>query len=114
MKKTIKKSTKMTQTELERRLSYLSDHKTNQKTADYWASFLHYDKLINAGGFNMAGLNILSGNLSLAGDTATLWGEEGNVLKLGEARYSDINPGIDDIIKQYRIKFISTIDRTFN
>jgi len=100
----------MTQTELERRLGYLSDH----KTADYWASFLHYDKLINAGGFNMAGLNILSGNLSLAEDTATLWGEEGNVLKLGEARYSDINPGIDDIIKQYRIKFISTIDRTFN
>ena len=99
MNKTIRKSPETTNANLVNQNGFLSDPNKDQKTADYWASFLHYDKLINAGGFNMAGLNILSGNLSLAGDTGTLWVEERNVLNLGEARDCDINPGIDDILK---------------
>jgi hypothetical protein len=58
--------------------------------------FKSYDILINAGGFDVKGMNIMLCDLSSKSSAAPLLGGGRNIPKLGEERYSDKNPGIDD------------------
>ncbi len=58
--------------------------------------FKSYEKLVNAGGFDVKGMNIMLCDLSSKNSAAPLLGGGRNIPKIGEERYSDKNPGIDD------------------
>ena len=58
--------------------------------------FRSYDILINAGGLDVKGMNIMLGDLSSISSATPILGGGRNIPKIGEERYSDKNPGIDD------------------
>ena len=58
-------------------------------------SFKCFKILVNAGGFDVIDVKSTSRYLRFM-EGVTLLGGGSNNPKLGEARYSDINPGIDD------------------
>ncbi len=65
--------------------------------------FQSFIKLVNAGGFDVMDVYGTSCSLIFT-EGITLFGGGSNNPKLGEARYSDINPGIDDFIEKTKDK----------
>lgn len=60
-------------------------------------------KNVNAGGLDVKGGYSMPYDLSFT-EGVTLLGGGSNIPKLGEARYSDINPGIDDFMNSLKSK----------
>ncbi len=98
MKKTVRILPKTPQKDVIKQPHCFIGQRNIQKVTVDKVYFKNYDILINAGGFNVKGLYITPCDLSSTGGTATLWERGRNILKLGEARYSDTNPGIDDFL----------------
>jgi len=69
------------------------------KRQDFIKSF----KNVNAGGFDVKGDYSMPYDFSFT-EGITLLGGGSKIPKLGEARYSDINPGIDDFMISLKSK----------
>lgn len=99
MNKTLKILRKTAQIDVIRQLHCFIDSRNIQNVYEYENDFKSYDKLVNAGGFDVKGLYFMPCDINSTGGATTPLGGGNHIPKLGEARYSDINPGIDDFLK---------------
>ncbi len=96
MNKTLKILPKTPQTDVIKQPYRFIRPRNIQKVTVDKIYFKSYDILINAGGFDVKGMNIMLCDLSSKSSAAPLLGGGRSIPKLGEERYSDKNPGIDD------------------
>jgi len=96
MNKTTLGNQKMTERNLERRGFFHSELYIYReiRSDDFRKSF----KNVNAGGFDVKGDYSMPYDFSFTEGVTLFWGGGSNIPKLGEARYGDISPGIDDFI----------------
>ncbi|MEE9573183.1 MAG: hypothetical protein V3W20_09060 [Candidatus Neomarinimicrobiota bacterium] len=93
MNKTLRILSKTTQIDVIKQPHCFIGQRNIQKVTVDKVYFKNYDILINAGGFDVKGM---IGDLSSISSATPLLGGGRNIPKIGEERYSDINPGIDD------------------
>lgn len=96
MKKTLRILPKTPQTDMIKQPHCFISPRNIQKVTVDKIYFKSYNILINAGGFDVKGLNIIHCDLSSMSSATPLLGGGRNIPKLGEERYRDKNPGIDD------------------